>query len=103
MDLLVDSTGRPGPATWEVGNFAAGKADYPVGGVSWYEAAAYASLRGKSLPTVYHWVRAALPSSEHVMSLATGIVPLSNFGGDGPAPRGVVSWHRRLRCRRPGG
>ena len=33
MDLLVDSTGRPGPATWEVGNFAAGKADYPVGGV----------------------------------------------------------------------
>ena len=85
MDLLVDSTGRPGPATWEVGNFAAGKADYPVGGVSWYEAAAYASFRGKSLPTVYHWVRAALPSSEHVMSLATEIVPLSNFGGDGPA------------------
>ena len=88
MDLLVDSTGRPGPATWEVGNFAAGKADYPVGGVSWYEAAAYASFRGKSLPTVYHWVRAALPSSEHVMSLATEIVPLSNFGGDGPAPVG---------------
>ena len=88
MDLLVDSTGRPGPATWEVGNFAAGKADYPVGGVSWYEAAAYASFRGKSLPTVYHWVRAALPSSEHVMSLAREIVPLSNFGGDGPAPVG---------------
>jgi dienelactone hydrolase len=88
MDLLVDSTGRPGPATWEVGNFAAGKADYPVGGVSWYEAAAYASFRGKSLPTLYHWVRAALPSSEHVMSLATEIVPLSNFGGDGPAPVG---------------
>ena len=88
MDLLVDSTGRPGPATWEVGNFPAGKADYPVGGVSWYEAAAYASFRGKSLPTVYHWVRAALPSSEHVMSLATEIVPLSNFGGDGPAPVG---------------
>ena len=88
MDLLVDSTGRPGPATWEVGNFAAGKADYPVGGVSWYEAAAYASFRGKSLPTLYHWVRAALPSSEHVMSLAREIVPLSNFGGDGPAPVG---------------
>ena len=85
MHLLVDSTGRPGPATWEVGNFPAGKADYPVGGVSWYEAAAYASFRGKSLPTVYHWVRAALPSSEHVMSLAREIVPLSNFGGDGPA------------------
>ena len=103
MDLLVDSTGRPGPATWEVGNFAAGKADYPVGGVSWYEAAAYASFRGKSLPTVYHWVRAALPSSEHVMSLATGDRSPEQFRGRRPRSRGVVSWHRRLRCRRPGG
>ena len=88
MTRLVDSTGRPGPATWEVGNYPAGQDDYPVGGVSWYEAAAYAAFRGKSLPTVYHWIRAALPSSEHVMSLSPEIVPLSNFGGDGPAPVG---------------
>ena len=88
MTQLVDSTGRPGPATWEVGNYPAGQDDYPVGGVSWYEAAAYAAFRGKSLPTVYHWARAALPSSEHVMSLSPEIVPLSNFGGDGPAPVG---------------
>ncbi len=88
MSELVDATGRPGPATWEVGNYPAGQEDYPVGGVSWYEAAAYAAFRDKSLPTVYHWVRAALPSSEHVMSLSPEIVPLSNFGGDGPAPVG---------------
>ena len=48
MTRLVDSTGRPGPATWEVGNYPAGQDDYPVGGVSWYEAAAYAAFRGKS-------------------------------------------------------
>ena len=28
-------------------------------GVSWYEAAAYARWAGKSLPTIYHWSRAA--------------------------------------------
>ncbi len=84
----VDATGRPGPATWEVGDYSAGQDDYPVTGVSWYEAAAYASFRGKSLPTLHQWVRAALPSSEHVMSLAPEIVPLSNFGTDGLAPVG---------------
>ena len=36
-----------------------GQADFPVGGVSWYEAAAYAAFAGKSLPTIYHWYRAA--------------------------------------------
>ncbi len=84
----VDATGRPGPATWEVGDYPAGQDDYPVTGVSWYEAAAYASFHGKSLPTLHQWVRAALPSSEHVMSLAPEIVPLSNFGTDGLAPVG---------------
>ena len=88
MTQFVNATGRPGPATWEVGDYPAGQDDYPVGGVSWYEAAAYAAFRGKSLPTVYHWVRAALPSSEHVMSMSPEIVPLSNFGSDGPAPVG---------------
>ena len=85
MTRFVDATGRPGPATWEVGDYPAGQDDYPVGGVSWYEAAAYAAFRGKSLPTLYHWIRAALPSSEHVMSMSPEIVPLSNFGSDSAA------------------
>ena len=49
--------GKPGPATWELGSYPEGKADYPVGGVSWYEAAAYAEYAGKSLPTVHHWLQ----------------------------------------------
>jgi serine/threonine protein kinase/formylglycine-generating enzyme required for sulfatase activity/cephalosporin-C deacetylase-like acetyl esterase len=59
MEEFRDATGRPGPATWELGKYPEGKADYPVAGVSWYEAAAYAEFAGKRLPTVYHWSEAA--------------------------------------------
>ncbi len=79
MARFTDATGRPGPAAWDAGTFPAGQTDLPVGGVSWYEAAAYACFVGMALPTVYHWYAAADPfSSPHV-------VPLSNYG-DGPAP-----------------
>jgi hypothetical protein len=39
---FTDRTGRPGPATWEVGSYADDGGDLPVSGVSWYGAAAYA-------------------------------------------------------------
>jgi len=55
MAEFRDATGRPGPSTWELGTYPQGRSDYPVGGVSWYEAAAYAEFVGQSLPTVYHW------------------------------------------------
>jgi serine/threonine protein kinase len=77
-----DETGRPGPATWELGTFPEGKADFPVGGVSWYEAAAYAEFAGKSLPTVYHWFRAA------GLGIFSDILQFSNFGGKGPMRTG---------------
>ena len=81
MAEFRDASGRPGPATWELGAYPEGKADYPVGGVSWYEAAAYAEFAGKSLPTVYHWFRAA--------GLGVGtffqVLKFSNFTGRGPA------------------
>lgn len=77
--LFRDATGRPGPSTWEGGAYPVGQDDYPVRGVSWYEAAAYAEFAGKSLPSLHHWQKAAL------VWLAPVIVPLSNFGGPGPA------------------
>jgi dienelactone hydrolase len=52
MDQFRDPTGRPGPSTWEGGHYPAGKEDYPVTGISWYEAAAYAEFAGKSLPVI---------------------------------------------------
>jgi len=83
---LVDTTGRPGPATWELGDFPDGAGDLPVGGVSWYEAAAYCEFMGKSLPTVYHWARAALPGSELLEPMSPFILPLSNIDREGPEP-----------------
>ena len=76
-----DATGRPGPSTWELGHYLEGRSNFPVRGVSWYEAAAYAEFTGKSLPTLYHWAKAAGPDR------ARYIVPLSNFGSD-PVPIG---------------
>jgi dienelactone hydrolase/predicted Ser/Thr protein kinase len=77
-----DATGRPGPSTWEAGSYPDGKADFPVGGVSWYEAAAYAEFAGKKLPTLYHWYRAA------GLGVNSQITSMSNFGGQGPAKVG---------------
>jgi dienelactone hydrolase len=85
---FVDATGRQGPATWEAGDFPSGRGDEPVGGVSWYEAAAYCAYRGERLPTVYHWARAALAPREIAAPLGPSIVPLSNFTGQGPAAVG---------------
>ena len=77
-----DSTGQPGPATWEEGTYPEGQGRYPVSGVSWFEAAAYARFAGKSLPTVYHWQRAACFNESWV------IVPYSSFAVGGTAPVG---------------
>jgi serine/threonine protein kinase/formylglycine-generating enzyme required for sulfatase activity len=88
MRLFVDTTGRPGPATWELGDYPAGQAQYPVTGISWYEASAYARFRGKTLPTVYHWANAALPSGGGLGGLMASVVPASNYASAGPAPVG---------------
>jgi eukaryotic-like serine/threonine-protein kinase len=82
MGAFRDRTGRPGPSTWEVGTYPAGRENDPVGGVSWYEAAAFAVFAGKSLPTIYHWLGAATSGA------AAYVTPLSNFDGKGLAPIG---------------
>ena len=82
MSRFRDKAGRPGPATWELGNYPEGQADYPVTGVSWYEAVAYAEFAGKRLPTAHQWQNAAEPW------MASDIVPLSNFSEHGLAAVG---------------
>jgi formylglycine-generating enzyme required for sulfatase activity/dienelactone hydrolase/predicted Ser/Thr protein kinase len=78
MRELVDKTGQPGPAVWELGAYPANEGDHPVRGVSWYEAAAYAEFAGKSLPTVHHWMAATDRASP------PDVGELSNFAGRGP-------------------
>ncbi|HEU4990381.1 MAG TPA: protein kinase [Gemmatimonadaceae bacterium] len=82
MALFRDRTGRPGPSTWEGGHYPQGQADYPVSGVSWYEAAAYAAYAGKSLPTFAQWYEAAPPE------VGRYVVQTSNISQRAPAPVG---------------
>jgi len=85
-----DSTGQPGPATWKNGTYPDGEADFPVTGVSWFEAAAYAEFAGKRLPSVYHWSVAAQVAEFE------SLVPLSNLAGRGLARvgtfQGMSAW-----------
>jgi dienelactone hydrolase len=78
MPMFLDATGRPGPATWELGAYPKGQDDYPVTGVSWYEAAAYAEFSHRSLPTIYHWNWVA------TQALTGYVIPLANFNARAP-------------------
>lgn len=82
MSAFRDATGRPGPSTWELGTYPTGEDDYPVGGISWYEAAAYCAFAGKSLPTIYHWFHAIGQDQ------LSDILLHSNMDGKSKAPVG---------------
>jgi hypothetical protein len=89
MALFVDKTGRPGPFTWEAGDYPDGHDDYPVSGIGWYEAAAYAEYAGKSLPTAEHWgsgIGFYMPFID--VLFGSKIIPLSNFNGNNSEPVG---------------
>ena len=79
---FTDKTGKPGPATWEFGTFPPGRDDHPVAGISWFEAMAYAAFRDKRLPTLGHWVRAAVLLFECCEPIAPSLMRFSNFGDD---------------------
>ena len=83
MAQFTDRTGRPGPSTWTGGVYPVGQRDYPVSGVSWYEAAAYAAFVQKTLPTTGH-----LRTRHYYNQTAGMIASRSNLGTDGPWPVG---------------
>jgi dienelactone hydrolase len=100
MAAFTDKTGRPGPASWEGGAPAPDADDMPVGGVSWYEARAYARFVKKELPTVYEWNAAAIPEA------ARWVVPWGRYEASGPVrggaargvgPRGVYDMAGNVR------
>ncbi len=67
-----------------MGQYPDGQENYPVAGISWYEASAYAAFTGKRLPTVYHW---SVLAETWRSSL---IIPLSNFNGTSTVPVGTM-------------
>ena len=83
MELFRDATGRPGPSTWTGGHFPEGRENFPVSGVSWFEAAAYAAFLGKSLPVYTQWYAAA-PSDD-----AAFVIPISNVSSNSLAAVGA--------------
>ena len=107
--LFVDRTGQPGPSSW-VGGAPSDADDLPVGGVSWYEARAYARFVHKELPTVFEWNAAAIPEA------ARWVVPHGRYDATGPvrggdrrtvSPRGVYDMAGNVRewtvnAREPG-
>jgi eukaryotic-like serine/threonine-protein kinase len=83
MAEFRDTTGRPGPSTWAAGHYPEGQGDFPVEGVSWFEASAYAAFAGKSLPVLAQWDETA-PAN-----VAEYTVPMSNIASTGPTAVGT--------------
>lgn len=71
--MFQDKTGRRGPANWEYSKPPQGQEEFPVTGISWFEARAFAHFKGMALPTVHQWAKAASLSSSSLF------VPNSNF------------------------
>jgi serine/threonine protein kinase/formylglycine-generating enzyme required for sulfatase activity/dienelactone hydrolase len=89
MRRFRDSTGRPGPATWVGGHYPEGQGEFPVAGVSWFEAAAYAAFAGKSLPTVAQWFQTAPADvagyTVRASNISSGaLAPVGAYKGLGP-------------------
>ena len=88
---FLDSTGRPGPATWELGSYPFGRGELPVTGVSWYEAVAYSRFIGKSLPTAGQWTRAAFAISIFSPAWQDSVVVANFESGDAIAREASAS------------
>jgi formylglycine-generating enzyme required for sulfatase activity/dienelactone hydrolase/predicted Ser/Thr protein kinase len=94
MARFHDTTGLPGPRSWSGGAPPQGRENHPVADITWYEAAAFAEWKGKKLPTIYQWEKAArYPGPSVAHSFPWGFVDegvdageRANFRGQGTMP-----------------
>ena len=96
MRELRDESGIAAPRGWSGGRPPAGRENDPVTGVTWYEAAAFAEWKGKKLPTVFQWERAARPD----LASPWGVMPWGRVtDGTDVTERANLSAKRDAACR----
>jgi serine/threonine protein kinase len=83
LKVFVDQTGISAPRHWSGGKYPQGTENYPVTGVTWYEANAYAIWAGKQLPIWKQWWRAAVGTDGRIFPWGNDVSTISeraNFG-----------------------
>jgi len=84
------------PKGWNGVNYPEGKGDYPVTGVSWFDAANFCQWAGKQLPTERQWAKAARGKDGRQYpwgnEFRAGLANLPDKAGSKTAPKPVGSF-----------